>query len=67
MSTKTAQLGGAASSVTVGKIGVSAHPPILLHPDVDLSPSLARFDDDDVRTSLHRILCLSINDPFQVA
>lgn len=41
--------------------------PILLHPDVDLSPSLARVDDDDVRTSLHRILCLSINDPFQVA
>jgi hypothetical protein len=37
MSTKTAQLGGTASNVTIGKIGVSAHPSILLHPDIDLS------------------------------
>jgi hypothetical protein len=66
MSTKTAQLGGTASNVTIGKIGVSAHPRSFSTPML-ISPSLARVDDDDVRTSLHRILCLSINDPFQVA
>jgi hypothetical protein len=38
MSTKTAQLGGTASDVTVGKVGVSVislDPP---HPDIDLAP-----------------------------
>jgi len=56
MSTKTAQLGGTASEVTVGKVGVSGPPSNLPHPNFDLSPPfLAWFDDDDVRTSLHRL------------
>jgi hypothetical protein len=38
MSTKIAQLGGTASDVTVGKIGVSVSPLIHPHPDIDLPP-----------------------------
>ena len=56
MSTKTAQLGGTASDVTVGKIGVSVSSLDPPHPDIDLPPPTfpARFDDDDVRSSLLR-------------
>ena len=54
-STKTAQLGGTASDVTVGKVGVSVSP--LVHPTPILTSRpifLAWFDDDDVRLSLLR-------------
>jgi hypothetical protein len=54
MSTKIAQLGGTASDVTVGKIGVSVSPltPILI---LTFPPTfVAWFDDDDVRSSLLR-------------
>jgi hypothetical protein len=55
MSTKTAQLGGTASDVTVGKVGVSVFSLDPPHPDIDLPTTfLARFDDDDVRSSLLR-------------
>jgi hypothetical protein len=40
MSTKTAQLGGTASEVTVGKVGVSVISLDLPHPDIDRSPPL---------------------------
>ena len=57
MSTKTTQLGGTASDVTVGKVGVSASPSIHPHPNIDLTLTfLARFDDDDVRSFLLRRL-----------
>src|SRR6266403_1107100 len=52
MSTKTAQLGGTASDVTVGKVGVSVPPLIHSHPNVDHSTFLAWFNDDDVRSFL---------------
>lgn len=40
MSAKTTQLGGTASDVTVGKIGVSVPALILSLPDVDPSPDI---------------------------
>jgi hypothetical protein len=58
MSTKTTQLGGTASEVTVGKVGVSGLPlPSFPIPILTSPPSFpAWFDDDDVRTSLRRVL-----------
>ena len=54
MSNNTTQLGGTASSVSVGKIGVSVAP--LIHHGPHSISILAWVNDDDVRASLCRLL-----------
>jgi hypothetical protein len=58
MSTRAAQLGGTASDVAVGKIGVSTSTGFLPIPTLTTrsTATIAWFDDDDVRTTLRRIL-----------